>query len=43
MSRTRFIVASLATALAPVRYLRMTLTASSGSWWSVGDVRAYVR
>ena len=28
---------------APVRYLRMTLTASSGNWWSVADVRAYVR
>jgi glucosylceramidase len=26
---------------APVRYLRLTLTASSGSWWSVADVRAY--
>jgi glucosylceramidase len=26
---------------APVRYIRMTLTASSGSWWSVADVRAY--
>jgi len=26
---------------APVRYVRMTLTASSGSWWSVADVRAY--
>jgi glucosylceramidase len=25
----------------PVRYVRMTLTASSGSWWSVADVRAY--
>jgi len=28
---------------APVRYVRMTLTASSGSWWSVADVRAYTR
>lgn len=27
---------------APVRYVRMTLTGSSGSWWSVADVRAYV-
>ena len=27
----------------PVRYVRVTLTASSGSWWSVADVRAYVR
>jgi glucosylceramidase len=27
---------------APMRYLRVTLTASSGSWWSVADVRAYV-
>jgi glucosylceramidase len=27
---------------APVRFVRMTLTASSGSWWSVADVRAYV-
>jgi glucosylceramidase len=27
----------------PVRYLRVTLTASSDSWWSVADVRAYVR
>ena len=26
---------------APVRYVKMTLTASSGSWWSVADVRAY--
>ncbi|HZU55790.1 MAG TPA: discoidin domain-containing protein [Actinocrinis sp.] len=26
---------------APVRYVRITLTASSGSWWSVADVRAY--
>jgi hypothetical protein len=26
---------------APVRYLRVTLTASSASWWSVADVRAY--
>ncbi len=26
---------------APVRYLRVTLTAASGSWWSVADVRAY--
>jgi glucosylceramidase len=23
------------------RYVRVTLTASSGSWWSVADVRAY--
>jgi glucosylceramidase len=27
---------------APVRYVRMTLTAAAGSWWSVADVRAYV-
>ncbi len=27
----------------PARYVRVTLTASSGSWWSVADVRAYVR
>jgi glucosylceramidase len=27
---------------APIRYVRTTLTASSGSWWSVADVRAYV-
>ena len=26
---------------APVRYVCITLTASSGSWWSVADVRAY--
>ena len=26
---------------APVRYVRLTLTASSGSWFSVADVRAY--
>jgi glucosylceramidase len=26
---------------ARVRYVRVTLTASSGSWWSVADVRAY--
>lgn len=25
----------------PVRYVRVTLTSSSGSWWSVADVRAY--
>jgi glucosylceramidase len=25
----------------PVRYVRITLTADSGSWWSVADVRAY--
>ncbi len=23
------------------RYVRLTLTAASGSWWSVADVRAY--
>jgi glucosylceramidase len=28
---------------APVRYVRFTLTAASGSWWSVADIRAYVR
>jgi glucosylceramidase len=27
----------------PVRYVRVTLTTASGSWWSVADVRAYVR
>jgi glucosylceramidase len=27
---------------APVRFVRMTLTQASGSWWSVADVRAYV-
>ena len=27
----------------PVRYVRVTLTATSGSWWSVADVRAYAR
>ena len=27
---------------APIRYVRMTLTASSGSWWSVADVRGFV-
>ena len=26
---------------APVRYVRLTLAAFSGSWWSVADVRAY--
>ena len=26
----------------PIRYVRMTLTGSSGSWWSIADVRAYV-
>jgi glucosylceramidase len=25
----------------PVRYIRVTLTASVGNWWSVADVRAY--
>jgi glucosylceramidase len=28
---------------APIRFVRMTLTASSGSWWSVADVRGYTR
>ena len=28
---------------APVRFVRVTLTASSGNWWSVADVRAYTR
>jgi glucosylceramidase len=27
---------------APVRFVRMTLTGSSGNWWSVADIRAYV-
>jgi glucosylceramidase len=27
---------------ARIRYVRLTLTDSSGSWWSVADVRAYV-
>jgi glucosylceramidase len=27
----------------PVRYVRITLTASDPSWWSVADVRAYAR
>jgi hypothetical protein len=27
---------------AAIQYVRMTLTASSGSWWSVAHVRAYV-
>jgi glucosylceramidase len=27
---------------APIRYVRLTLTGSSGSWWSIADVRAYV-
>jgi glucosylceramidase len=26
---------------ASVRYVRMTLTAASGNWWSVADIRAY--
>jgi glucosylceramidase len=26
---------------APVRFVRLTLTRSSGNWWSVADVRAY--
>jgi glucosylceramidase len=26
-----------------VRFVRLTLTAASGSWWSVADVRAYAR
>ncbi|MGA8016270.1 MAG: glycoside hydrolase family 30 beta sandwich domain-containing protein [Candidatus Dormiibacterota bacterium] len=26
----------------PVQYVRVTLTASSGNWWSVAQVRAYV-
>jgi len=28
---------------AKVRYLRVTLNTSSSSWWSVADVRAYLR
>ncbi|MEY9893172.1 glucosylceramidase [Catenulispora sp. MAP5-51] len=28
---------------APIRYVRLTLTAADGSWWSVADVRAYTR
>jgi len=35
----QFTTASLSGA--PVRYVRITLTASNGSWWSVADVRAY--
>jgi glucosylceramidase len=27
---------------APVRFVRVTLTAAAGSWWSVADVRAYI-
>ena len=27
----------------PARYVRVTLTASSGSSWSVADLRAYVQ
>jgi glucosylceramidase len=27
----------------PVRYVRVTLTNSAGSWWSVADVRAYLQ
>jgi len=27
---------------APIRFARVTLTASSGNWWTVADVRAYV-
>ncbi|HKF31484.1 MAG TPA: glycoside hydrolase family 30 beta sandwich domain-containing protein [Jatrophihabitantaceae bacterium] len=27
---------------APVRYIRVTLTAAAGNWWSVADVRAYL-
>ncbi len=26
----------------PIRFVSLTLTASSGNWWSVADVRAYV-
>ncbi|HET9972777.1 MAG TPA: hypothetical protein VFQ68_31390 [Streptosporangiaceae bacterium] len=37
----QFTVANLSGA--QVRYVKMTLTASSGSWWSVADVRAYTR
>ncbi|MDX6246014.1 MAG: glucosylceramidase, partial [Frankiales bacterium] len=25
----------------PVRYVRLTLTAANGSWWSIADIRAY--
>lgn len=27
---------------APIRYVRMTLTAAASDWWSVADVRAYL-
>jgi glucosylceramidase len=35
----QFTVANLSGS--PVRYVRMTLTAAVGNWWSVADVRAY--
>ena len=35
-------ITSIALDRRPVRYLRVTLTASVGNWWSVADVRAYV-
>jgi glucosylceramidase len=27
----------------PIRYVRFTLTAATGNWWSVADIRAYAR
>ncbi|HEY2298666.1 MAG TPA: discoidin domain-containing protein [Jatrophihabitans sp.] len=35
-------ITSIALDGSPVRYVKVTLTGSSGSWWSVADVRAYV-
>ena len=35
-------ITSIALDRRPIRYLRVTLTASVGNWWSVADVRAYV-
>jgi glucosylceramidase len=35
-------ITTIALSGAPVQYVRVTLTASSGNWWSVAQVRAYV-
>ncbi|HEU4421533.1 MAG TPA: discoidin domain-containing protein, partial [Pilimelia sp.] len=34
-------ITTIELAVPPIRHVRVTLTADSGSWWSVADVRAY--
>jgi glucosylceramidase len=36
-------ITTIAMPPAAIRFVRVTLTASSGNWWSVADVRAYAR